>query len=89
MTIVISSVKILVYIYIVEIYYFIISHYKERGDTNRMKTFSAIKKSIENRLTELTGQEITNGSVIDLYNIALSEHLHDIYQEIENSKNRN
>lgn len=52
-----------------------------------MKTFSAIKKSIENRLTELTGQEITNGSVIDLYNIALSEHLHDIYQEIENSKN--
>lgn len=52
-----------------------------------MKTSDTIQKDIAARFEEKTRKKIKEGSVIDMYNVSVSETLEDVYQEIEDSKN--
>lgn len=51
-----------------------------------IKQAEEIQKDITNRFEERIQNKIAAGSTIDLYNVALSETLQDVYQEIENNK---
>lgn len=52
-----------------------------------MKTQEEIYEDIKSRFFELTQKEIETGSVIDLYNLAVSEVLGYAHEVIENNKN--
>jgi hypothetical protein len=52
-----------------------------------MKSSDTIQKNIALRFEDKTLKKIQEGSVIDMYNVAVSETLEDVYQEIEDSKN--
>lgn len=52
-----------------------------------MKSLSDIYNSLINKFKKKTNLDIYKGSVMDKYNIAIADSLHDVYQEIENNKN--
>jgi len=52
-----------------------------------MRTSDTIQKDISARFEDKTIKKIQEGSVIDMYNVSVSETLEDVYQEIEDSKN--
>jgi hypothetical protein len=52
-----------------------------------MKSSDNIQKNIALRFEDKTQKKIQEGSVIDMYNVSVSETLEDVYQEIEDSKN--
>ena len=53
---------------------------------NIIKQANEIQKDITSRFEERIQNQIAAGSTIDLYNVAISETLQDVYQEIENNK---
>lgn len=52
-----------------------------------MKTSDTIQKDIALRFEDKVLKKTQEGSVIDMYNVAVSETLEEVYQEIEDSKN--
>lgn len=52
-----------------------------------MRTSDTIQKDIALRFEDKTLKKTQEGSVIDMYNVAVAETLEDVYQEIEDSKN--
>lgn len=52
-----------------------------------MITLDEIQQKIMLRFKEKTGKTIQEGSAIDMYSIAISESMLDVYTEIENAKN--
>lgn len=52
-----------------------------------MRTSDTIQKDITLRFEDKTLKKTQEGSVIDMYNVAVGETLEDVYQEIEDSKN--
>lgn len=52
-----------------------------------MKTTEEIKNAIERHFSSHTNQVIRSGSVVDLYNDAVSDSMEGLYIEIENAKN--
>lgn len=52
-----------------------------------MRTSDTIQKEIALRFEDKTLKKTQEGSVLDMYNVAVAETLEDVYQEIEDSKN--
>lgn len=52
-----------------------------------MRVASEIKTDIQSRFEKLVGQGIAKGTLIDLYNVAISKAMEDVYQTIEDNKN--
>jgi len=52
-----------------------------------MLTASEIQSNIENRFKKEIGQSVAQGSVLDMFNVAVSEAVEGLYQEIEDAKN--
>lgn len=52
----------------------------------KIKSAQDIQKDLSNNFTELTGETIAPGSVLDLYNTAISKVDEDMYSEIEKNK---
>lgn len=52
-----------------------------------MKTIEEIYESLISKFKKRTKLDIYKGSVMDKYSVAVSDSLHDVYQEIEDNKN--